>query len=666
MKSYRFYSWVTICLIVVTFIEVKGQNPAYEQRRNRYIDTCLNHFTPDAITLQAYKGVAVDSIALRTLLDRIPLTETSDFGIVKLIRVLYFSNGAYDSVILPVLNSIPFWLTKSDTLRCYWSENHMCMWMSSLWLLHERYGNPIDTNLDRRLRHFLRMKIQYGFYEFFSSVYAPYCLSGLLNLADFSQDTEIKNLAALAARRLLKDLLMLTNDRGVFFPAAGRNYYGKYENPYGQNHNNLIWLLTGMGDMPHGASHSGGFLASSSLSVDSVILSWKPVLDTLYRVGHSLDSGFTLNRNMEHTDRIIFQWSSGAYFHPSVSLETAILLRDSNLWKHPNFEALRMLSFMPVETIHDLTVQFPAISMSSVICGQDLAIFKHHSITLSSVQDFWKGKLGYQQIPCAANIASTAVFTASGYVEPVWDDRSESNENEHLPYVKQVKNVALMMYRPEPKPAFLNFSHPEVALHWTDTDFDESTEDSLWIIGRKDENYVAVRRGCMGTENGIRTCMNPDRQAWAVVVGDSGMYGNFTNFQSLIHTSQFTERSYLDTLSSQSVYYARIDFDTITIEYAWGVDTVSTHGINENQAQNGLNIFPNPADEVVEIDLADFQNMDINIIATDMSGRSVYCRRMRNVSAFSVPINTSSWRNGLYYISVSSSERVLGRKLVIE
>jgi hypothetical protein len=109
------------------------------------------------------------------------------------------------------------------------------------------YGKAVDANLDNRLRHYLRLKVNYGFYEFFSSVYSPYCLSGLLNLADFAQDTEIKTLATLASQRLLKELLMITNDQGCVLSNSRKKLFRKYENAYDQNHNNLIYLLTGFG-----------------------------------------------------------------------------------------------------------------------------------------------------------------------------------------------------------------------------------------------------------------------------------------------------------------------------------------------------------------------------------------------------------------------------------
>ncbi|MBK9453314.1 MAG: hypothetical protein IPN95_28795 [Bacteroidetes bacterium] len=127
-----------------------------------------------------------------------------DFSIVQLVRVLFLSNGQYDSLLLPALNSIPYWINQDDTVRNFWSENHLIMWTSSDWLLHISADRPVDSSLHDRLLHYLELKNQYGFYEFNSSVYAPYALSGLLNLADFAVDSVIKSLATSAAHGCFK------------------------------------------------------------------------------------------------------------------------------------------------------------------------------------------------------------------------------------------------------------------------------------------------------------------------------------------------------------------------------------------------------------------------------------------------------------------------------
>ena len=253
-----------LLILCLNYLFAFGNDSTYVARQTSYIDTTLQSNTGNKLCLQAFRDLPIDSIELDTLLSKLPLRFTQDFQIVELIRVLFYSDSLYNNRILSVLDTIPFWINNGDITRNYWSENHMIMWMSSEWLLHERFGRPIDNTLYPRLLHYLELKRDYGFYEFFSSTYSPYTLSGLLNLYDFSEDTIIKELAKEAAQKLLMDLLKPTTDLGVFYPAAGRNYPSKYESAYGQNHSSLIYLLTGFGELPTKATHAGAFLATSS------------------------------------------------------------------------------------------------------------------------------------------------------------------------------------------------------------------------------------------------------------------------------------------------------------------------------------------------------------------------------------------------------------------
>jgi hypothetical protein len=118
---------------------------------------------------QAYRNVPVDSAQLQTMLNNLLAKTTSDFDIIQLIRILFLSTGQYDAKILPLLEDIPFWINYNDTVRNYWSENHMIMWMGSDWLLHEKYNKPIDSTLHKRLVHYLDLKNEFGYYEFNSS-----------------------------------------------------------------------------------------------------------------------------------------------------------------------------------------------------------------------------------------------------------------------------------------------------------------------------------------------------------------------------------------------------------------------------------------------------------------------------------------------------------------
>ncbi len=663
-SHFKHLSFLSVVIFFCCFKTTLASNATYEQRKQDYTDSSLINGGGTKLILQAYRGLPLDTADLNAMLSDISTGETSDFDIIELIRILYLTNGTYDAAILPVILAVPYWVNNGDLVRNYWSENHMIMWMGSDWLLHEKYNKPIDNRLEARLKHYLQLKVQFGFYEFFSSVYGPYELSGLLNLADFSQDTVIKNLATQASKLLLKDFLVMTNDRGTYFPVAGRNYPGKYDNAYGQNHNNLIYLMTGFGEVPQSASHAGPFLVSSTLPMDSVIDSWSPFVDFTLHNGHSLDTGFIINAAMTTTDRVVFQWSSGAYFHPDVVQETAQLLNDSSLWAQADFSILAPLSSIPPASMPAAANSLSSISKSSVLCKADIAIFKNKSITLSSLLDFWKGKVGFQQYPCVANIGTTAVYTGSGEVKPNWQDRNSNNQNTHLPYVEQHKNISLLMYRPEAVSPLVgaNFAFKEVALHWKDADFDEVVEDSMWLLGRQVESYVAVRRACIGEINSVRACPTTGGQTWVIMVGDSSMYGNFANFQNVVHLSQFEERWYLDTLTSQYVYYAKVVVDTTTIDYAWGVDSTAT-GITSLKGDNSnWAIYPNPTNSALNIDSKEINEPTL-IQIFDISGSLVYAHR-GNEKFLSV--STQTFSNGMYVLKIITAKSVSSKKFIVE
>ncbi len=657
MKLFR-HLITTICLLIFCncWQTAKGNNATYTQRQTDYANTALANFSRDAITLQAYKGVPVDTATLNYLLNGLTTSVTPDFDIVQLLRVLLFQDATYHNKILPVLLEVPYWINYGDTTRVFWSENHMSMWMSSDWLLHERYGKPVDPYLRNRLVHYLHLKIQYGYYEFFSSVYNPYCLTGLLNLADFAQDAEIQSLATQAAQQLLRSLLLMTNDKGVFFPPAGRNYSGKYEDPYGQNHNNLIYLLTGMGAVPGGASHAGGFLASSNIAVDTVINSWMPVLDTVIHIGHTIEQGLILNDSMSAVDSVIFGWSAGEYFHPLVAYATFMLITDSGMWKHPDFSAFAPLAIITPPSVVPTAIALNVVSESSTICDDTVAIYKHNSVILASVQDFWPGKRGYQEYPCVASVETTAVYTASGQVID-WALRSADEANDDLPFIKQTKNVALLMYRAEPKPALVGASYPQVSLHWRTADFTEVRQDSLWLLGRLDNNYVGVRRSCEGQINNLYACDIPNGQAWVLMVGDSSTYNSFDHFQQVVDSSQYVEQWYYDTAAQQEVFYAQIIVDGIDINHAWGVDSTLPTGI-ENIAGTGFKIYPNPANTIVTVDVPNsIQNGTIQVY--NAIGQLVY---QANLVGTKMVLPVGDLTNGVYAIRLISGDNNMTTK----
>ena len=167
------------------------------------------------------------------------------------------------------LQELPFWLSNGEMQHNYWSENHMLMWTVSGYLMRQKYGWQMDANLDNRLNHYLNLKLRYGYYEFFSTVYYRFTLGALLNLVDFAEDDELKYKATLAVERMLKEMLLVFNDQETFYSAAGRNFADVYRNLRKQS---IFHMITGRGQPYDKADYAGAFLSTSTMDLDNICL----------------------------------------------------------------------------------------------------------------------------------------------------------------------------------------------------------------------------------------------------------------------------------------------------------------------------------------------------------------------------------------------------------
>jgi hypothetical protein len=525
--------------------------------------------------------------------------------------------------------------------------------------MHERHGWQVSPNLKQRLLHYLNLKLEVGFYEYFSSTYFPYTLSGLMNLADFAEDDEIRDKSEAVARKLLSGLLLMTNSEGVFYPAAGRNYPARYEAPYGDSHDAIIYLISGRGLCPARNESRADFLATSPIDFSDIESQFELELDTVLSFGHTPEEAILKHDSLHYVDELMILWSSGMYFHPYIAEETGQLLVDSNFWGHVDFTDLNIISTFPVSQYEAISIELDEMTVSRTDCQADIALFKNDETVLTSLQDYWRGKIGFQQWPIAATVGNTCVYTASGPVESDWDDRNNSNFNEHLPYIEQDDNVALVMYRPQAVSPILPFFTKDVALHWRDQDFESIDEDGNWIFGKNGENYIGVRRACVGEINGVRACETNGGQTWVFIVGNDAMYGSYNDFQNLVGQSTFNEE-WIPDGTGDSTYYASIDFDGTSIEYYWGPNEEFV-GIEEPKAEQ-LVLYPNPATDLISLQVPKEIGENGLFQVFDLAGNLVHRETVSNSNL--VQVDVSSLASGTYLVQLAGTNSVRTSKLI--
>jgi hypothetical protein len=316
-----------------------------------------------------------------------------------------------------------------------------------------------------------------------------------------------------------------------------------------------------------------------------------------------------------------------------------------------------------------------SISRSSVISTADIGIFKNKSITLHSVQNYYKGRSGYQQCPWQATAGILPVYTVSGgALDFIGGQKLSSNST--LPYIEQKSNVALIMYRANKDLAIFGFPVHDISLKFLEDLYDEVDFFGQWIVGREGDGYIAVARHCFDNKvNGVYTCDDQDGQVWAVVVGNADMYGSYENFKSLIARAKVKEEWIFRPRTLEWDYYGMVEFDGTKIDHYWTGGLLSFPlDPNPNPVtsieyltgdQAGFNIYPNPVKDQFALTITKPVDGEINIRVFDITGREVFFKKT-NSSQGNMIIQTSSWSNGLYTILVETSENAMSRKIMVQ
>ena len=135
----------------------------------------------------------------------------------------------------------------------------------------------------------------------------------------------------------------------------------------------------------------------------------------------------------------------------------------------------------------------------------------------------------------------------------------------------------------------------------------------------------------------------------------SGSFVADSNFQYLI-IGVFYNDSYLDTIQYPNIVgpydaYYYLDDVCVTTDSLFNENWI---GVNDfNNILNQINVFPNPASDVVTIS---FQNNQGNeIILTDVYGKVCYSKEIKNENT--AKINLSAYPSGMHFLKIINSKR---------
>ncbi|MEO6826947.1 MAG: endonuclease/exonuclease/phosphatase family protein [Microbacteriaceae bacterium] len=475
----------------------------------------------------------------------------------------------------------------------------------------------------RRVLRWLNERLRLGFAEWNAPGYYVEDLLALLNLADFAVDPEIRTRSAMVLDLMVFDLAV-NSPTGAFAGSAGRVYF---------EHKNCVWeqtirdsseLLFGLLGHFSGSNNAAGFLATSPAyrPPDTLILLAQhgpERLTSTSRVSIDFDEAADYGVGTGTDDDMEFWWSRAAYATKETITGSRQVATEHGLLETPPFkDILPMIKKVadaidtaadvgsgilggiggalagfaiagPVGAVAggiagaasaaslpdfnevDAADLFSVLTEGSVLSRANLYSHRSGGASLASVQNFRRGQLNFQGMPCVAALENGAMVWTSypsagtrltgsflfgvikideslfpaGHDGPNW-----WTGNAVQPRVLQQGGAAITAYKAQsiqellfgerthawfPKNQFDEVVGPESA---------RCNHDSArWFFGRSGDAYVALfcARETTWTDNGpwkdkeIR--VGGDTNVFITQIGCAAEFGSFERFRAKVSTA---------------------------------------------------------------------------------------------------------------------------------
>lgn len=118
-------------------------------------------------------------------------------------------------------------------------------------------------------------------------------------------------------------------------------------------------------------------------------------------------------------------------------------------------------------------------------------------------------------------------------------------------------------------------------------------------------------------------------------------------------TIEVTISHYIDTINYE---------DSVTVRYCnVGVDEVKS-------VDRSLSVYPNPTSDLVNVQFQlNGMNKDVDLIVSDVLGKTVYAQQMKDfIGTYNQPLDLSRQANGVYILQLRVGNSVISRKIVLQ
>ncbi len=428
--------------------------------------------------------------------------DCGDFIIPALARMLNEHRGSrlseeYAQKIEKSLLGFKYWLDEPGEVHaCFFTENHQILFHSAEYLVGQLFPDKIFDNGQTGEWHrqhaipFIRRwedwRIRFGFSEWLCQGYYAEDMLGLLGLAHYAAEDDIRTNARLIIDQLLFDLAV--NNFYGHLPTTHGRVYASIINPDSESVSSIMHAMFGVGTLAQ-ASDIAILLAAYDYKCPDAIkkaaLDRPAVMINRERMSIDVAEGKYYGADPADFDNIMLYWGIQAY-SDRLTVENSTKVFPYYNWMNNRIFAYREQYKLCDEAgvpAPEGTPDFTAMTKVNIYT------YKTPDYILSCAQSFRPGRMGYQQHPWTACLGGRAlIYTNNPASENFYSRPNKLAGNLILPRAAAHNNVVLSIFRINAD--FVDYLYSQC--YFPQGEFDEVIEEGKWLFGRKDDAYVAV------------------------------------------------------------------------------------------------------------------------------------------------------------------------------
>lgn len=120
----------------------------------------------------------------------------------------------------------------------------------------------------------------------------------------------------------------------------------------------------------------------------------------------------------------------------------------------------------------------------------------------------------------------------------------------------------------------------------------------------------------------------------------------------------------MHTVMIEGVENGTAVFNALVDDVSLLVDGVEVVGLFEHEELNGVSIYPNPANDVINFSFIGVTGSAL-VNITDLTGKLVISNRLNEVASRVFTLNTTDLQNGAYLVTVQQNEKQFTQRVVI-